>query len=250
MANAKKTTLNERIKGIVTFLDRLFYPKGLACVDCFTELTEEYRELSLCPKCLESLPYRDSRVCPICATYVPTAGVCPRCRNTEMPFEHTHSLFEYTGVIRNMLNNYKDNDRPWLYEYIAKLLVPYALSLNLEVDYIFYVPSSPTALKLRGFEHAERVAKELAKALKIPLLVPLERIKKQGDQTKLTYAKRIENVQNAFVMRKDFDPSIIKDKRLLLYDDTMTTGATAIACSKLLKKAGAKSITVITLARS
>ena len=75
-------------------------------------------------------------------------------------------------------------------------------------------------------------------------------MKSKGDQSKLTYAKRIENVQNAFVMRKDFDPSIIKDKRLLLYDDTMTTGATAMACSKLLKKAGAKSITVITLARS
>ena len=250
MANAKEVRTYQRLKTLLKKCESIFYPNGYACIECNKELNDDERELSLCKDCLEKLPYREDSVCPICATYVSTPGPCPRCRQVGMPFEKTYSLFDYVGIARNIINNYKDNARPWLHEYISKFLNPYALSLNLEVDLLVYVPSSPNAIKRRGYEHNELVAKSLACALKIPLIEPLARLRQKGDQTKLTYAERLRNVQKAFQLKDGFDSKIIKDKTILLYDDTMTTGATALSCASILKKAGAKNIIVITFART
>ncbi|MCU1277034.1 MAG: putative phosphoribosyltransferase, partial [bacterium] len=65
--------------------------------------------------------------------------------------------------------------------------------------------------------------------------------------TGLDGAQRRRNVLGAFRVR---DPARVREKRVLLVDDVMTTGATADACASALKQAGAAAVLVLTLGRA
>ena len=74
----------------------------------------------------------------------------------------------------------------------------------------------------------------------------VRRMRATQTQTGLTNARRRENVRGAFRARRG---QPLKGLRVLLVDDVMTTGATASACAAVLKRAGARSVTLLTLAR-
>ena len=74
----------------------------------------------------------------------------------------------------------------------------------------------------------------------------VRRLRATRNQTGLSNAKRRGNVSGAFAVSK---PDAVAGLRVLLVDDVMTTGATASACARALKSAGAKSVAGLTLAR-
>ena len=65
-------------------------------------------------------------------------------------------------------------------------------------------------------------------------------------QSLLTKKQRQENVKQVY---KVINEQKIKDKRIILFDDIYTTGATANECAKMLKENGAKEVLVFTLAK-
>jgi predicted amidophosphoribosyltransferase len=75
----------------------------------------------------------------------------------------------------------------------------------------------------------------------------LERIRYTTTQTALDRAERIENLHNAFRLRKKAD---VQALRVLLVDDVLTTGATLSECARVLKRAGAVSVYAATVARA
>ena len=75
----------------------------------------------------------------------------------------------------------------------------------------------------------------------------VRRVKATAPQAGLSNSKRRLNMQGAFAVRKGAD---IKGLRILLIDDVLTTGATASACAKVLKRAGAKHVAVAAVART
>jgi len=90
------------------------------------------------------------------------------------------------------------------------------------------------------------MSRHLSKNLKIPLMLNvLRKTKETLPQTDVTGKERLKNVKNAFKVS-----SIVEGLNLLLVDDVITTGATVRECAKALIKAGAKSVTVVALARS
>lgn len=98
----------------------------------------------------------------------------------------------------------------------------------------------------RGFNQAELLARQIASRRGLPVARALRRKRATAVQASLASAGRRRNVAGAFAVR---DASRISGARVLLIDDVMTTGATANACATALKSAGAKSITLLTLAR-
>ncbi len=110
------------------------------------------------------------------------------------------------------------------------------------------VPLYKKRLKWRGFNQAKELGKELANFLKIPLMSDnLIKIKETLCQADLSSVEeRKENVKDVFLY---LNPEKIKGKGILLVDDIYATGSTIEECARVLRKAGAKKIIGIVVAR-
>jgi predicted amidophosphoribosyltransferase len=87
------------------------------------------------------------------------------------------------------------------------------------------------------------IAEEFSKILCIPIDDGLKRIRRTEYQRGKTAKERVRNVESAFTYRGN-----LKDKRILLIDDVMTTGATLNECSRTLKMAGSPFVMCMNLA--
>jgi len=104
----------------------------------------------------------------------------------------------------------------------------------------------------RGFNQAELLAWEIARRWNAPVKHALRRRRAGKPQAGLTNAQRRSNVAGVFALnRRFFDRrKPLEGKRVLLVDDVFTTGATASACARVLKRAGAVHVTLLALART
>src|SRR6202022_1290116 len=116
-------------------------------------------------------------------------------------------------------------------------LLSRALPREQSFDVIVPMPLHWRKRWQRGFNQAELLAREIGSRTHTPVRNTLRRIRNTASQAGLTSAKRRENVSGAFQARKRI---ALNDKRVLLIDDVMTTGATAASCARALKRAGAR----------
>ena len=116
-------------------------------------------------------------------------------------------------------------------------------------DYVLLpVPLEKRKLKWRGFNQSEEIGKEISKFLNIPLINDiLFKIKETLPQVELSEKEREENIKGVFIIR---NRKKISGKKILLVDDVYTTGSTMKECAQLLKKAGAKEVIGIVIARA
>ena len=114
-------------------------------------------------------------------------------------------------------------------------------------DALVPVPLHHIRFREREFNQAEELANLIAPRAGKPVWNALRRIRNTPTQTKLDREERAENLRGAFVVRK---PAMVKGRDLLLVDDVFTTGSTVEECSRILLKAGASSVRVITVARA
>jgi ComF family protein len=119
---------------------------------------------------------------------------------------------------------------------------------DCEVDVIVAVPLHPKRLRWRGFNQSVLLAREVSRAYGVPLdLSLLTREKETQPQTQLSEDERRSNVRGAFSVH---GKEAINGKKILLVDDVYTSGATVNECSRVLMKARAQEVHVITLARA
>ena len=96
------------------------------------------------------------------------------------------------------------------------------------------------------FQSVRLLAREIARRASVPVRNLVRRVKATSPQAGLTNAKRRANVAKAFRVSR---PERVSGLRILLVDDVMTTGATASACARELKRAGAARVALLTVAR-
>ena len=114
-------------------------------------------------------------------------------------------------------------------------------------DIILPVPISKKRYNQRGYNQTELIAREISKRANIELVTNcLYKEKNNVPQSTLNKEDRIENVKNAYIIKNS---KIIKDKRVIIFDDIYTTGSTVNECSKLLKQNNVKKILVMTIAK-
>ena len=115
-------------------------------------------------------------------------------------------------------------------------------------DVIVPVPLHRSRLRQRGFNQSVLLGRVLSRQLFIPMLPDaLVRTRQTEPQIELSVAERRVNVKGAFAVNK---PDRIMGKRILLLDDVMTTGSTIDECAHELKKAGARGVIAVTIART
>jgi ComF family protein len=119
---------------------------------------------------------------------------------------------------------------------------------NDNLDCIVPVPLHPKRLRWRGFNQAVVLGKELSRAWHVPIdPFVLVRTRPTVPQTELREEERRKNVRGAFAVD---DGASLENRTLLLLDDVYTSGATVNECARALRRAGAKAVHVLTLART
>jgi len=117
-----------------------------------------------------------------------------------------------------------------------------------KVDVIVPVPLHPKRLRWRGFNQSVLLARQVSAVFHVPVdPFLLKRNIETPPQTQLSEEERRRNVRGAFVVNAE---KSVEDRSVLLLDDVYTSGATVNECSRCLKRAGAKEVYVLTLARA
>jgi len=115
-----------------------------------------------------------------------------------------------------------------------------------QFDNITPIPLFPTRQRERGYNQAQLLAQLISQEFEINLsLNNIIRIKHTTSHTQLSQKERWTNIRDAFRIQNSTD---IDGKNILLVDDLLTTGATSSEAARTLKKAGAKTVGVLTLA--
>ena len=160
-------------------------------------------------------------------------------------FDHAASFGAYEGSLRSLIRLFKYAGMKPLARPLAAFLER-ALSIDEHYDAIVPVPLHWRKRWSRGFNQADVLARLIAKKRGMPVWNALRRRRATSVQAGLATAGRRRNVAGAFAIK---GRHALKGKRILLIDDVMTTGATAGACAAALKRGGAASVSLLTLAR-
>lgn len=158
-----------------------------------------------------------------------------------------YSAAYYTGIIVELVKKLKYNSGFDSGKVLAEFLLEHIKTKNLDFDLITFVPMHKRALKKRGFNQSSYLAKLVSEELNRPMLNCLEKNFYTKDQIGLSGEVRWENQANSY---RTVNEKYIKDKKILLIDDVITTGATSFYCSKELLKAGAQKVSILTVAKS
>lgn len=239
----------------------VFFPGG--CRLCERLLTRASR-LPICEECLGAFPALSARVCSVCgspalaATTLTDAATdgsppgedrrCLDCSQRVYRFQCARSYAAYRGAIVRAVVLLKFERIEPLAAYFGHRVASIATRDALTGDIVVPVPLHRIRERERGFNQAELIAREVAKRLRLPFKpILLMRTKARPDKHILSNEERWRIVRGAFATRPG---SQVDNKRVLLVDDVMTTGATLDACAGALLEAGAKSVIGLTVARA
>ena len=181
---------------------------------------------------------------------ITSAFTCANCAHRTIYFDAAVAAYRGRGIVRQMIHEFKYGRQIHLRHLVARWLHAALDDERLcgrRFDVIIPVPLHPTRQRERGFNQASLLAELLSAQTSIPAKPVLERIRYTTTQTALDRSERMENLHNAFRLRKNAD---VRGLRVLLVDDVLTTGSTLNECARLLKRAGALSVHAATAARA
>lgn len=232
--------------GFAALIDLLMPP---ACIACRVPTATSP---GFCADCWSALPALAGTLCQCCGLPLPLAwaaeALCLGCLRDPPDFARARAACLYDGPARRAVLAFK-NGREAYAPLMAAAMRRAAPDLEATSSIVVPVPLHRWRLFARGYNQAAVLAHEIARQSGAQLaLDALVRVKNTPISRGLNRAQRRRNVAGAFRV----PPSArarLKDAHILLVDDVMTSGATASACARTLRRAGAAQVDVITYAR-
>jgi ComF family protein len=224
----------------------------------------------VCDSCIDAVPGQSMTLCRCCGEALDMEGVrfagqfpaegllCSHCRMAPPEFERAVAHAVYEDALREMIHLLKYERVRGIAKPLGRMLARTIETLDNEMGedlVVVAVPLFPAKEFQRGYNQAVLIAdaalEELKRSrpewrLKAAHGV-IRRVKDTRSQFELTPKGRRRNLQGAFAIR---DGSKVAGREVLLVDDIYTTGATARACSRLLRQAGASKVWVATVSRA
>ncbi|MFM9843380.1 MAG: ComF family protein [Dongiaceae bacterium] len=208
---------------------------------------------ALCPACWTKLSFIDPPCCACCGFpfefHQGDGALCGACMREPPDFARARSVLRYDEASRELVLRFKHADRTGSAPAFAAWLKRAGAELLVDADLLAPVPLHWTRLLARRYNQAALLTRELARLTGKPavqdLLIRRRRTPSQGG---LGAAGRESNVTGAFRVHPRH-AARLKGQRILLVDDVLTTGATAAACTRTLRRGGAQAVDVLTLAR-
>lgn len=157
------------------------------------------------------------------------------------------SGFYFNEEIRKLLHRFKFGYEYRLGELLAEMIFENVSCVPgiKDFDMAAAIPLSRKRLFQREFNQSEILADNIAKRIGIPFVRCVYRTRHTAAQSSLSARERTTNISNAFIA----DEKKVKGKRILLFDDTVTTGATINECARELRNKGAKDVVGISAAK-
>jgi ComF family protein len=234
------------IKRVFTQFFKTIFPP--ACPFCLTTLSVGQTD-PFCPTCSDGIHALTGACCSSCA--LPFVGsensshLCSRCLVKTPPFNHVYAYGYYEQTLRQMIHQFKFNNKVGLDRHLVRLVVS-AIDPDLSVDLVIPVPLQRKSLQRRSYNQSLLLAREIARIRHWNVEKNLlKKIKETAPQHDLTARQREQNLRNAFHVRYP-----LSGEHVLLVDDVMTTGVTVSACSEALLAAGAGQVDVAVIARA
>jgi ComF family protein len=211
--------------------------------------------MTLCRRCGEALDMEGVRF----AGQFPVEGLlCSPCRMAPPEFERAVAYAVYQDELREMVHLLKYERMSAVARSLGRMLARAIEMIEAEAGndlLVVAVPLFPSKERERGYNQAVLISDaalaELKKSRPEWRLQAahgvIRRVKDTQSQFELTPKGRRRNLQGAFAVA---DRSALKGREVLLVDDIYTTGATARACSRVLRRAGASKVWVATVSRA
>jgi ComF family protein len=208
----------------------------------------------LCERCTDALSRIDQDfACPRCGA---PAGrlVCTECtpvyEQSVFTFSQARCAVEFSEITRRIIIAYKDGGERRLASLLARLLADVIpAEWRRWADALTWVPADSQALRRRGFDHMELIARALAAQTGLRVLPTLMK-QARADQRGLGRSQRKTNTGRIFsVGHLEALLPGLQIRHLILIDDVFTTGATLDAASRALRAAKIQEIRVATVAR-
>ncbi|MFT7115979.1 MAG: ComF family protein [Rhodoferax sp.] len=204
---------------------------------------------AVCEACITRFAQPQTR-CRTCALQV-ALGVqqCSVCVRTPPPLDLCLAAVSYAFPWSDLIVNYKFYNHPGRASAFALLLrsTPWVEPALEAADWVLPLPLSPQRLKTRGYNQALLLAQRLTVEKTDPHL--LRRVKDTPPQSSLERSARLDNVRHAFAVPPHC-AARLRDARLVLVDDVMTSGASLYTAAHVLRAAGAAHITGLVIART
>lgn len=230
--------------------DLLFPPR---CVRCAVDLAAP-SSILLCTDCVECLTTGGEANCRGCGAWQPASrgdvASCGECRSAKLAFDAVVPLGPYRSALREAILEMKRPPGEPLSFAIARLLAfrKGEQIRGFEPDGLVPVPMYWGRRMWRGTNSAELLASEIGRILDIPVISGLlRRMRNTIPQKDLSSKERFHNVRGAFRVGRGYG---LRDARIVVVDDILTTGATCSEVAKTLKKAGAASVAVVVAGRA
>lgn len=197
----------------------------------------------LCEACRASLTPLVPPVCERCGAPGPwPVRRCVECAGRGLAFVTARAAIVYDAGARALVGAWKERGRRGL-AHVAAGLVAETISTP-EVDCLVPVPGDPERAWERGDTPSRSLTRELSRCWGLPVCDGLHRSRALPRQRGLSLVERRRNARASVVARAAL-PAVIA-----VVDDVYTSGATADACARAAKHAGARRVLVITLARA
>lgn len=230
-----KLWLLRTIKNSGSFVLDLFFP--IECLGCRKE--GEW----VCADCSRTILLNIKEECPYCHNFSQNGQTCFRCRKKERYLDGLVAGSSYgIPLVRRIITYLKYRYIQDLAQTVARMMLQglYFHGMFLEEEWVLVpVPLHARRLRERGFNQADLFCRYLETATGFCHQAILSRVRFTPPQAALSREDRLINLKNVFVYQGGRE---IKNKKILLVDDVLTTGTTLNECARVLKQAGAKEI--------
>ena len=227
----------------------------IRCIGCLKYI--DFEPGPICQQCLLNIPVNNSLLCPICQQRL----IIHQNELIQCPTHKHQSSLSFLACATSF-NDHRTQKLIHLFKYknlkscappLSQIIMRYLEQIKLEklIDFkdwaIVPIPLTKNKLRQRGYNQSEIIGTLISNQIKMLIiqnaLIKTKESRPQA-QTK-TKIERIENVKNSFGIQNN---ALIKNKKIILLDDVITTGSTISEAARALKKAGASDIVGLTIA--
>jgi ComF family protein len=234
-------------KSATWLLDAILPPRCLKCGEIVADSG------ALCGRCWSELKFLTAPCCACCGLpfefEMGEGSLCGACIADRPLYDRARAALTYDDASRDLILRFKHADRIDGAATFAGWMARAGADLVSGADIVAPVPLHRWRLLRRRYNQAAILANAVGHA-RGKLVIPdlLVRRRATPSQGHLGRSQRHRNVAGAFALHPG-RVRVAKGARILLVDDVLTTGATADACARTLRNAGAKAVDLLVLAR-